>query len=87
VTCNIVSMVTWDDRIKAVVLSLSKDELLAQYKDIFKVNKLVDKHNPKLFDNQMQLCNYYVGANSYFIFMNDYWLFSKSGTLFRKLKR
>jgi hypothetical protein len=84
---NIVGMVTWDDRIKAVVLPLSKEELRTKYKDIFKVNKLVDQHQPKLFDNQAQLCQYYVGANSYFIFLNDYWLFSKSGVSFRKLSR
>jgi hypothetical protein len=84
---NIVGMVTWDDRIKAVVLPYTKEELVTKYKDIFKVNKLVDQHQPKLFDNQAQLCQYYVGANSYFIFLNDYWLFSKSGVSFRKLSR
>lgn len=84
---NIVAMVTWDDRIKAVVLPLSKEELRTKYKDIFKVNKLVDEHQPKLFANQRELCEHYVGANSYLIFLNDYWLFSKSGKSFRKLSR
>jgi hypothetical protein len=82
---NVVGMVTWDDRIKAVVLPLSKVELKNKYKDIFKVNALIDKHQPKLFDNQSQLCQYYVGASGYFIFLNDYWLFSKSGKSFRKI--